>query len=73
MSGPPAAFHTEQQQARDRRLGSKRWSMFCATQHVDEGLEQDGVEVMVVSFGKLQHVQHPPRSSELLFEGTMGA
>ena len=72
MSGPPAAFHTEQQQARDRRLGSKRWSMFCATQHVDEGLglEQDGVEVMVVSFGKLQH---PPRSPELLFEGTMGA
>ena len=44
--------------------------MFCATQHVDEGLEQVGVEVMVVSFGKLQH---PPRSSELLFEGTMKA
>jgi hypothetical protein len=44
--------------------------MFCATQHVDERLEQAGVEVMVVSFGKLQH---PPRSSELLFEGTMGA
>ena len=70
MSGPAAAFHTEQQQARDKRLVSKIWSMFCATQHVDEGLEQVGVEVMVVSFGKLQH---PPRSSELLFEGTMGA
>ena len=70
MQNIPAAFHTEQQQARDRRPGSKRWGTFCATQRVDKRLEQAGVEVMVVSFGKLQY---PPRSAELLFEDTMGA
>jgi hypothetical protein len=44
--------------------------MFCATQHIGDGLEQAEDEIMVVSFGKFQH---PPRSSELLFDGTMGA
>ena len=63
ISGPPATKHTEQQQARSRTLGSKWRSTFCAFRHVGEELEQSGVELVVVSFGTLQH---PPHSSELL-------